>query len=404
MKVLVINSGSSSLKYQLIDVEKHNVLAKGLCDRIGLENSYIKYELNEENKNTLKINLKTHKDAVQKVLNILTDTAYGKSINDLKEIDVIGHRIVHGGEYFNTAVLLDEQVKELIEKCNVLAPLHNPPQIMGIEACKKLMPETPQVVVFDTAFHQTIPEIAYMYALPFEYYEKYKIRKYGFHGTSHKYVASKASKILNKPLKELKIITCHLGNGSSITAIKNGVSIDTSMGFTPLDGLVMGTRCGSIDPAIVTFLMEKENIDAEEMSQLMNKKSGLLALSKVSSDLRDIEKEADLGNKNAKLACETFSYNVKKYIGSYTAIMNGLDIIVFTAGIGENSYKMRELIASNMDYLGISIDSLKNKNCHGECDISSKVSKVKILVVPTNEEYMIAFDSKNIIENNIRYT
>lgn len=400
MIVLVINSGSSTLKYQLINVETNIVLAKGLCDRIGIENSEIKHEYNNK-KIVLEKNLKTHKDAIENVLKILVDSSYGPVIKHLEEINAIGHRIVHGGEYFKDSVLVDDKVKELIKECSILAPLHNPPHLMGIEACQELMPTTPQVVVFDTAFHQTIPEIAYRYAIPRKYCEKYKIRKYGFHGTSHKYVSIEASKYLKKPLKELKMITCHLGNGSSVTAIKNGISIDTSMGFTPLDGLVMGSRCGCIDPAIVPFLMEKENINSNKMTNIMNKESGLLALSEVSSDLRDIEMEADNGNYNAQLAYNSFAYNVKKYIGYYSAIMGGIDVLVFTAGIGENSFRMRELITKDLKYLGIEIDNEKNK--HKSIDISSPKSTVKILVVPTNEEYMIALDTKCVVSNNIKY-
>ena len=402
MKVLVINSGSSTLKYQLIDVEKNKVLAKGLCERIGMNNSIINYEVNN-NKFVININLNTHKDAIDHVLNLLIDKKYNSIINSLKEIDAIGHRIVHGGEYFKKSVLINDEVKSLINKCSDIAPLHNPPHIIGIEACQDLMKNTKQVVVFDTAFHQTIPEVAYKYALPNKYYEKYKIRKYGFHGTSHKYVSHKASEFLNRPIEELKIITCHLGNGSSISAIKNGIVIDTSMGFTPLDGLIMGSRCGSIDPAIVPYIMQKENITCEEMTKIMNNNSGLLALSEISSDLRDIEKEYDNGNKKAELAYKAYAYRIKKYIGSYIAIMGGIDVLVFTAGIGENSFRMRELITKDLDYLGIKINIEKNNKCKGITDISSNDSLVKVIVIPTNEEYMIALDTKYVIENNITY-
>ena len=402
MKVLVINSGSSTLKYQLINVEKNEVLAKGLCERIGMNNSIINYEVNNR-KFIINKNLSTHKDAIDNVLKILINKEYNSIINDLKEIDAIGQRIVHGGEYFKKSVLLNDKVKNLINKCSEIAPLHNPPHIIGINACQELMKETPQVVVFDTAFHQTIPEIAYRYAIPNIYYEKYKIRKYGFHGTSHKYVSYKVAEFLNKPIEELKIITCHLGNGSSISAIKNGVVIDTSMGFTPLDGLIMGSRCGSIDPSIIPYIMSKENISCEDMTKIINNKSGLLALSEVSSDLRDIEKEYDKGNKKAELAYKAFAYQIKKFIGSYIAIMNGIDVLVFTAGIGENSYRMRELIVKDLDYFGIKIDIEKSSNCKGLTDISSKDSYVKTIVIPTNEEYMIALDTKYVIENNITY-
>jgi acetate kinase len=398
MKILVINAGSSSLKYQLFDMDKEEVLAKGLCERIGIEGSQLKHQPKDQDTVILSNPMKNHADAIRMVIDALVDPAYGV-IKDMSEITAVGHRVVHGGEAFSGSVIIDAQVMKVLNACIDLAPLHNPPNIIGIEACKEAMPGVPMVGVFDTAFHQTMPPEAYLYAIPYELYEKHKIRKYGFHGTSHKYVAERAAKLLKTPIEQLKIITCHLGNGSSITAVKNGKSVDTSMGFTPLAGVAMGTRSGMIDPAIVTFLMEKENLSIKEVNDLLNKKSGVLGISGVSSDFRDIHAAADEGNKRARLALDIFAYSVKKYIGTYAAIMGGVDAIVFTAGIGENNAKMRTGILSGLEFMGIKIDEEKNAIRGKEIDISTPDASVRTLVIPTNEELMIALDTKKLIEN-----
>jgi acetate kinase len=398
MKILVINAGSSSLKYQLFDMDKEEVLAKGLCERIGIEGSQLKHQPKDQDTVILSNPMKNHADAIRMVIDALVDPTYGV-IKDMSEITAVGHRVVHGGEAFSGSVIIDAQVMKVLNACIDLAPLHNPPNIIGIEACKEAMPGVPMVGVFDTAFHQTMPPEAYLYAIPYELYEKHKIRKYGFHGTSHKYVAERAAKLLKTPIEQLKIITCHLGNGSSITAVKNGKSVDTSMGFTPLAGVAMGTRSGMIDPAIVTFLMEKENLSIKEVNDLLNKKSGVLGISGVSSDFRDIHAAADEGNKRARLALDIFAYSVKKYIGTYAAIMGGVDAIVFTAGIGENNAKMRTGILSGLEFMGIKIDEEKNAIRGKEIDISTPDASVRTLVIPTNEELMIALDTKKLIEN-----
>ncbi|WP_094546518.1 acetate/propionate family kinase [Petroclostridium xylanilyticum] len=398
MKILVINAGSSSLKYQLFDMDKEEVLAKGLCERIGIEGSQLKHQPKDQDTVIISNPMKNHADAIRMVIDALVDPAYGV-IKDMSEITAVGHRVVHGGEAFSGSVIIDAQVMKVLNACIDLAPLHNPPNIIGIEACKEAMPGVPMVGVFDTAFHQTMPPEAYLYAIPYELYEKHKIRKYGFHGTSHKYVAERAAKLLKKPIEQLKIITCHLGNGSSITAVKNGKSVDTSMGFTPLAGVAMGTRSGMIDPAIVTFLMEKENLSIKEVNDLLNKKSGVLGISGVSSDFRDIHAAADEGNKRARLALDIFAYSVKKYIGTYAAIMGGVDAIVFTAGIGENNAKMRTGILSGLEFMGIKIDEEKNAIRGKEIDISTPDASVRTLVIPTNEELMIALDTKKLVEN-----
>lgn len=398
MKILVINAGSSSLKYQLFDMDKEEVLAKGLCERIGIEGSQLKHQPKDQDTVILSNPMKNHADAIRMVIDALVDPTYGV-IKDMSEITAVGHRVVHGGEAFSGSVIIDAQVMKVLNACIDLAPLHNPPNIIGIEACKEAMPGVPMVGVFDTAFHQTMPPEAYLYAIPYELYEKHKIRKYGFHGTSHKYVAERAAKLLKTPIEQLKIITCHLGNGSSITAVKNGKSVDTSMGFTPLAGVAMGTRSGMIDPAIVTFLMEKENLSIKEVNDLLNKKSGVLGISGVSSDFRDIHAAADEGNKRARLALDIFAYSVKKYIGTYAAIMGGVDAIVFTAGIGENNAKMRTSILSGLEFMGIKIDEEKNAIRGKEIDISTPDASVRTLVIPTNEELMIALDTKKLIEN-----
>lgn len=396
MKVLVINCGSSSLKYQLINMDNEVVLAKGICERIGIEGSFLKHQPGEGDKITIEKPMPTHTEAIQSVLEALTNSTHGV-IKNMSEINAVGHRVVHAGEKFATSVIINDAVMDALKECIELAPLHNPPNIIGIEACKKIMPNVPMVGVFDTAFHQTMPEEAYIYALPYEMYEKYKVRRYGFHGTSHKYVSERAAEFLEKPLSELKIITCHLGNGASISAVKNGKSVDTSMGFTPLEGLVMGTRAGDMDPAIVTYLQEKENLTAAQVNDLMNKKSGVLGISKLSSDFRDIEEAAEAGNKNAQLALDIYNYRVKKYIGAYMAAMNGADAIVFTAGLGENSDVVRETICKDMEFFGIKIDPQKNKVRGKLTDISAEGSKVKVLIVPTNEELMIARDTKTLL-------
>lgn len=398
MKVLVINAGSSSLKYQLIDMDTVTVLAKGLCERIGIDGSNLQHKnLVKGISEKVESPMSSHADGIKLVIDALTDAEYGV-ISSMSEIGAVGHRVVHGGEYFADSFIIDGKVKEALEMCTPLAPLHNPPNITGIEACEKLMPGVPQVAVFDTAFHQTVPQKAYMYALPYELYEKHKIRKYGFHGTSHKYVAQEAAKMLGKPAEELKIITCHLGNGSSISAVDGGKCVDTSMGFTPLDGVVMGTRTGSMDPAVVTFLMENEKLDVKGVDALMNKKSGVLGVSGISSDFRDLSAAAAEGNERAKLALDMFTYTVKKRIGAGSAAMGGVDAVVFTAGVGENDSATRAAVVEGLEYMGIKIDAEKNKVRGEACDISASDARVKTLVIPTNEELMIALDTARLVE------
>ncbi|WP_069650229.1 acetate/propionate family kinase [Caloranaerobacter ferrireducens] len=396
MKILVINCGSSSLKYQLIDMTNEEVLAKGLAERIGIDGSRVKHRTIGKEEVIIEKPMSNHKVALEIVLNALTDSEHG-AIKSMEEISAVGHRVVHGGEKFSGSVVIDDEVLKVLRECADLAPLHNPPNIMGIEACQELMPNTPMVGVFDTAFHQTMPKSSYIYPLPYELYEKYGIRKYGFHGTSHKYVSNRAAEILGKDINELNIITCHLGNGASLAAVKKGKSIDTSMGFTPLEGLAMGTRCGDIDPAIVTFLMEKENMSTSEVNNLLNKKSGVLGISGVSSDFRDIEEAAAKGNERAQLALDKFTSRVKKYVGAYAAIMGGVDVIVFTAGLGENSPETREAVCEGLEFMGVEIDKEKNKVRGKETIISTENSKVKVLVVPTNEELMIARETKALV-------
>ncbi len=396
MKILVINTGSSSLKYQLIDMENEAELAKGLCDRIGIDNSFIKHTKTGSDTIVVDIDMTNHRAAIKQVMGVLTDEKNGV-ISDMSEIAAVGHRIVHGGERFHDSVIIDEDVMGAIRECIELAPLHNPPNIIGIEACQHIMPDTPMVAVFDTAFHQTLPQYAYLYALPYEMYEKHGIRKYGFHGTSHKYVAQRAAAMLGKPLEELKLITCHLGNGASVCAVEYGKSVETSMGFTPLDGLAMGTRSGTVDPAVVKFLMENEKMTPREIDEYLNKKSGVLGISGVSSDFRDLEEAFDNGNGRARLAIKIFCYRVKQYIGSYAAVMNGLDAVVFTAGIGENNPLVREIIMENLDFLGLGIDPEKNKVRGQEMDISTEDAKVRTLVIPTNEELAIARETLKLI-------
>ncbi|NBI06867.1 acetate/propionate family kinase [Senegalia massiliensis] len=396
MKVLVINCGSSSLKYQLIDMSNEEVLAKGLAERIGIEGARVKHQPTGKEDVLIEKPMSDHKKAIEIVLNALVDSDHG-AIHSMDEINAVGHRVVHGGEKFSESVVIDEKVLKAIEECSELAPLHNPPNIMGIKACQELMPNTPMVAVFDTAFHQTMPESSYIYPIPYEMYEKYGIRRYGFHGTSHKYVANRAADMLGKDIKDLKIVTCHLGNGASVAAVKNGKSIETSMGFTPLEGLAMGTRSGDIDPAIIVYLMEKENMTIDEVNTMLNKKSGVLGISGVSSDFRDIEGAASEGNHRSQLALEKFNMRVKKYIGAYSAIMKGIDVLVFTAGLGENSVETRQEICKGLEFIGIDIDEDNNKVRGKETELNKEESKVKILLIPTNEELMIARDTKSLV-------
>lgn len=389
MNILVINCGSSSLKYQLIDSDTEAVLAKGLCERIGIDGSVLTHTPAGKEKVKIETPMPNHTVAVKLVIDALTDANHGV-VKSLDEINAVGHRVVHGGEKFASSVIIDGEVLATIEECNDLAPLHNPANLIGINSCKEIMPNVPMVAVFDTAFHQTMPEKAYLYGLPYAYYEKYKVRRYGFHGTSHDYVSAKAAEILGKTREELKIIVCHLGNGGSVSAVAYGKCVDTSMGLTPLEGIIMGTRSGSIDPAICDFICQKENITPAKMNTILNKKSGVLGMSNVSSDFRDIEAAANNDNKLAKIALEAFYYSVVKYIGAYVAAMNGVDAIAFTAGVGENNILGRAEIAKYLGYLGAEMDPERN-NVRGEDRvISTDASKVALLCVPTNEELAIA--------------
>ena len=401
MKVLVINCGSSSLKYQILDMTNESLLCKGLVERIGMDGSVITHEKIGMDKVKTEVPMKDHKDAIEQVLAAVQDKDHGV-VKSMDEIGAVGHRVVHAGEKFSKSVLITDDVIKALEDCVELAPLHNPPNLLGISACKQLMPSTPMVAVFDTAFHQTMPPESYIYAIPYEYYEKYGIRRYGFHGTSHKYVAERASRMLNVSLEDLKLITCHLGNGASVSAIKRGKCIDTSMGFTPLEGLVMGTRSGDLDPAIVSFIQEKENLSQDKVNNILNKKSGVLGISGVSSDFRDLEDAVAEGNERAALALKVFAHKVRFYIGAYIAEMNGVDAIVFTAGVGENDVTMREIICNNLGNLGIKLDPVENKIRGKEAIISADDSKVKILMIPTNEELMIARDTYNIVTSKTK--
>ena len=393
MKVLVINAGSSSLKYQLLDTESGEVMAKGLCERIGIDGVLTHTGNKSDEKFKFDIAMPTHKEAIQSVINILLDPEKGV-ISSMSEIDAVGHRVVHGGEFFSDSVIITEKVLKAIEDCVPLAPLHNPPNLTGIEACREVMgPDVPMVAVFDTAFHQTMPGKAYLYGLPYEYYEKYKVRRYGFHGTSHDFVSKRVGELLGKDRKDLKIIVCHLGNGASVSAVDHGKSVDTSMGLTPLEGLMMGTRSGDMDPAIVGFIAEKENLTAAEVIN-----SGVLGLSGISSDFRDLVEAAAAGNDHAQTTLEAYAYRVGKYIGAYAAAMNGVDAIVFTAGIGENNAQVRALISQYTGFLGCEIDLEKNKAAVGvEAVISTPESKVTALVVPTNEELAIARETVRLV-------
>ncbi|MDS0527020.1 acetate kinase [Clostridium sp. SHJSY1] len=397
MKVLVINCGSSSLKYQLIDMNNESVLAKGIVERIGIEGSMLVQKVDGREKYVLNEEMKDHKIAISYVLNTLVDDKNGV-IKSMDEISAVGHRVVHGGEKYSKSVIIDEKVKESINECSKLAPLHNPPNLIGIEVCEELMKDTPMVAVFDTAFHQTMDKNAYLYALPYELYTKHGIRKYGFHGTSHKFVSEEAAKYLDKDIKSLKIISCHLGNGASVCAIKDGKSLDTTMGLTPLEGVVMGTRSGSIDPAIPLYLIHRLGYSVDEVDNILNKKSGVLGISEISSDFRDIETEYEKGNKRAILAFDIYHNSIKKQIGAYTAAMGGVDVIIFTAGVGENGPITRELALKGLEFMGIKLDHEKNK-VRGEFEeISTVDSKIKVLVVPTNEELVIARDTVNLIK------
>ncbi len=397
MKILVINCGSSSLKYQLIDMSTESSLSTGLVERIGIEGSKLTQKVEGREKYVITTPMKDHKDAIAHVIETLMDEVQGV-IRSSDEIEAVGHRVVHGGEKYSTSVIITDEVMKDLEEFSVLAPLHNPPNIIGINACMELMPGTKMVAVFDTAFHQTMPEKAFLYGLPYELYKENHIRKYGFHGTSHKYVSFRAAEILEKDIKDLKLITCHLGNGASVTAVNGGISLDTSMGFTPLEGLIMGTRCGDIDPAIIPYLMEVKGYSYDEVNNIMNKKSGVLGLSGVSSDFRDIEDAAAEGNERAKLALDVFHYRVKKYIGDYMAVLNGVDAIIFTAGLGENAVETREEILKDLEWFGIELDTERNKVRGQERIISKEGSKVKIIVIPTNEELMIARDTMTLVK------
>ena len=401
MIVFVVNCGSSSIKYQLINMENERVMAKGLIERIGMDGAILKHTPTGKYTVDIPGDIPDHKVGIQMAIKALTSKEYGV-ISDMSEIDAVGHRVVHGGERFTDSVLITSDVLSGIEACCEIAPLHNPPNLHGIMACMDLMPGTPQVAVFDTAFHQTMPKVAYLYGLPYELYVKYGLRRYGFHGTSHKYVAQKAAEMMDEHMNDLRIVSCHLGNGASITAIKYGKSIDTSMGYTPLEGLIMGTRSGEIDPAIIPFLMEKENMNAQQIDEYLNRRSGILGISGLSSDFRDLESAANRGDERSQLAIDVFAYKVRKYIGGYVAAMCGIDALVFTAGLGENSPFMRDKICNGLEYLGTRIDPELNKIRGKAREISVKRAKVKIFVIPTNEELVIARDTYNICRRIIK--
>ena len=397
MKTLVINCGSSSLKYQLIDMSTEESMVQGLVERIGIEGSILTQKVEGKDKYIINTNIKDHKGAIKLVLEALVDSIHGV-IKSMDEISAVGHRVVHGGEKYSDSVLIDDEVLKSIKDCIVLAPLHNLPNVIGIEACKELMPNTPMVAVFDTAFHQTMPKHSYICPVPYELYEKYGVRKYGFHGTSHKYVSYKVAETMGKDIKNLKIITCHLGNGCSLAAVKNGKSVDTSMGFTPLAGVMMGTRSGSIDPSVISFLIEQHGYTIEQIDELLNKKSGILGISGVSSDFRDVLEAAESENERAKLALEIFYYKVRTQIAAYAGAMGGVDVIVFTAGIGENSSITRREILKGLEFFGFTINTEKNELRGKIQEISNEDSRVKVYVVPTNEELMIARDTAKLVK------
>lgn len=401
MIIFVVNCGSSSIKYRLLNMNGEQVLAKGLIERIGMEGSVLKHTPTGKYTVDISAEIPDHSVGIQMALDALTNEEYGV-IDSMDEIDAVGHRVVHGGERFTDSVLISDDVLNGIEACAEIAPLHNPPNLYGIKACMRLMYNTPQVAVFDTAFHQTMPKVAYLYGLPYEMYVKYGLRRYGFHGTSHKYVAQQAAEMMGEHMSDLRFITCHLGNGASIAAIKYGKSIDTSMGYTPLEGLVMGTRSGEIDPAIIPFLMEKENMNAQQIDDYLNRRSGILGISGLSSDFRDLESAANRGDERSQLAIDIFAYKVKKYIGGYVAAMGGVDAIIFTAGLGENSPFMRDKICNGLEYLGTRIDPELNKLRGKQMEISIKRARVKIFVIPTNEELVIARDTLNICRRIIK--
>ena len=396
MKILVLNNGSSSVKYKLIDSETKNVLAEGGVEKIGLPDSFLKFKKPDGTKETITVSMPDHKEAIRQVFKVLTDPEKGV-IKSLDEIEAVGHRVVHGMEYFNKSVLITPEVIEKVKECYPVAPLHNPANITGIEAVLDLLPGVPQVAVFDTAFHQTMPAKAYMYALPYEDYEKYGIRRYGFHGTSHRYVSRRAAEFLGLPLDNLRMITCHIGNGGSITAIKDGKSIDTSMGLTPTEGLMMGTRVGDIDPGALVYLMQRTDLDADGLAKVINKQSGVLGISGISNDMRDIENGIKEGNERARLAMDMYEYRILKYIGAYAAVLDGVDVIVFTGGVGENQTGTREYLCRHLGYLGVTFDAEANKTRGEEVVISGKDSKVKVVVIPTDEELMIAEDTAAIV-------
>lgn len=393
----MLNCGSSSVKYKLINVDDKKTLAEGGVEKIGIPGSFLKFRLPDGSKKVIDEVIPDHRKAIMDILNILTDPTYG-CISSFKEIDAVGHRVVHGGEKFNKSVLINDEVIEKIKECYDVAPLHNPVNMAGIDAITELMPGVPQVAVFDTAFHQTMPAEAYMYALPYEIYTKYSVRRFGFHGTSHRYVARRVCDFLGVPYENQRIITCHIGNGGSITAVKDGKSIDTSMGLTPVEGLMMGTRVGDVDPGALTFIMDKEHLDTKQLSNLINKKSGVLGISGISSDMRDIDAAIAEGNERAKLALDMYIYRIIKYIGAYTAVLNGVDIIVFTGGVGENQQPLRKAVCEHLSYLGVKIDDAVNASSRGEEKvISAADSKVKVVVIPTDEELMIARDTEAIV-------
>jgi len=398
MKVLVLNCGSSSIKYKLMDMDSKAIMAQGGVEKIGLKGSFLKITLPDGNKVILEGEILEHQIGIEYLLGVITSKKYG-CIKSLDEIDAVGHRVVHGGEKFNSSVLINDEVIQRIIECIDLAPLHNPPNLKGIYAIKELLPKVPQVVVFDTAFHQTMPDYAYLYGLPYSLYEKYAIRRYGFHGTSHRYVSERVCDFLNVPYNRQKIITCHIGNGASISAIKNGKSVDTSMGMTPVEGLLMGTRSGDVDAGVLTYIMEKENVGSQAVSTIVNKYSGILGVSGVSSDMRELEAAIKSGNERAILALNMYNYRIKKYVGAYTAALGGLNILVFTGGVGENQWQVREAVCEDMEFMGICIDKEKNKNVRGiEALISTDDSPVKVAVIPTDEELMIAQDTLNLLK------
>ena len=397
MKILVLNCGSSSIKYQLIDIEAKNVLAKGGIEKIGLEGSFLKFNLPNGEKETIYTAIPEHTIGVRLIFDVLTSEKFG-AVGSIDEIDAVGHRMVHGGEKFSASTLLTDEVLEVFEACNDLAPLHNPANLKGVNAVKEVAPDMPQVGVFDTAFHQTMPDYAYMYALPYELYENYGVRRYGFHGTSHRYITKRALEMLNIPAEGSKIITCHIGNGASIAAVKDGKSVDTSMGMTPLAGLMMGTRSGDVDPGAFPYIMDKTGLDMQGVIDMLNKKSGVAGITGISSDMRDVEDAIKEGNERAKLALDMYEYRIIKYVGSYIAAMNGVDVIVFTGGVGENQTTTREVVTDNLAFMGVKIDKELNAKTRGkECLLSTPDSTVKVVVIPTDEELMIASDTRDIV-------